>query len=196
MKESVIALCDCQSFYCSCEAVFEPRLWKTPLVVLSNNDGAIVALNEAAKAIGVKKFEPFFKFRHLTHSANLQIRSSNYALYNDMSLRVMASLRRFSPSVERYSIDEAFFSLDHVPAHSRSDYARRIRAKIQQHTGIPTRIGIGETKTLAKVALHFAKLSPDLDGVLDITGSPQQAELLANLAIADVWGIGHRWGSS
>jgi len=194
MKETVIALCDCQSFYCSCESVFEPRLWTTPLVVLSNNDGAIVALNEAAKVLGVKKFQPFFKFRHLMDSANLQARSSNYTLYNDLSARVMETLRLFSPSVERYSIDEAFFSLDHVPAHSRSDYARRIRATLQQHTGVPTRIGIGETKTLAKVALHFAKLFPDLDGVLDITGSAQQQELLAALPIADVWGIGQRWG--
>ncbi|HEY9845429.1 MAG TPA: Y-family DNA polymerase, partial [Candidatus Caenarcaniphilales bacterium] len=194
MKETVIALCDCQSFYCSCESVFEPRLWSTPLVVLSNNDGAIVALNEAAKALGVKKFEPFFKFRHLMHTANLQARSSNYTLYNDLSSRVMETLRLFSPAVERYSIDEAFFALDHVPAHSRSDYARQIRATLQQHTGIPTRIGIAETKTLAKVALSFAKRFPALDGVLDITGSAQQQELLAALPIADVWGIGQRWG--
>ncbi len=194
MKESVFALVDCQSFYCSCEAVFEPRLWKTPLAVLSNNDGAIVALNDAAKEIGVKKFEPFFKFRHLIHSANLQVRSSNYALYNDLSLRVMENLERLSPSVEHYSIDEAFISLAHVSAQSRDDYARKIRATILKHVGIPTRIGIGETKTLAKVAQHFTKLSPDLEGVLDITGSPQQEELLASLAIADVWGIGQRWG--
>lgn len=194
MKETAIALCDCQSFYCSCEAVFEPRLWSTPLVVLSNNDGAIVALNEEAKTIGVKKFEPFFKFRHLMHTANLQVRSSNYTLYNDLSSRVMETLRLFSPSVERYSIDEAFFSLDHVPTQSRTEYARRIRTTIRQYVGIPTRIGIAETKTLAKVALHFAKLFPDLDGVLDITGSAQQQELLAALAIADVWGIGQRWG--
>jgi len=194
MKETVIALCDCQSFYCSCESVFEPRLWTTPLVVLSNNDGAIVALNEAARALGVKKFQPFFRFRHLMHTANLQARSSNYTLYNDLSARVMETLRLFSPSVERYSIDEAFFSLDHIPAHSRRDCACRIRATLQQHTGIPTRIGIGETKTLAKVALHFAKLFPDLDGVLDITGSTQQQELLAALPITDVWGIGQRWG--
>lgn len=194
MKETVIALCDCQSFYCSCEAVFEPRLWTTPLVVLSNNDGAIVAMNEAAKSLGVKKFEPFFRFRHLVHTANLQVRSSNYCLYNDLSARVMETLRLFSPSVERYSIDEAFFSLTHVPAQSRSDYARQIRTTILQHVGIPTRIGIAETKTLAKVAQHFVKQYQELDGVLDITGSAQQQELLAAVPISDVWGIGQRWG--
>ncbi len=194
VRKTVIGLCDCQSFYASCEALFEPRLWTAPLVVLSNNDGAIVAMNEAAKAIGVKKFEPFFRFRHLVQSAKLQVRSSNYALYRDMSLRVLECLHLFSPVVEQYSVDEAFFSLDHVPAQGRRDYAQKIRATILQQVGIPTRLGIGETKTLAKVAQHFVKQHLELEGVLDISGSPQQEELLAALPVTDVWGIGRRWG--
>lgn len=194
MRKTVIGLCDCTAFYCSCECVFEPRLWTLPLVVLSNNDGAIVAMNEAAKAIGVKKFEPFFQFRHLVHSAGLQVRSSNYALYRDMSSRVLGCLRQFSPAVEQYSIDEAFFSLDHIPAEARISYARKIRATILQQVGIPTRIGVGETKTLAKVGQYFVKRHLEREGVLDLTGSPEQEELLAAMPITEVWGIGRRWG--
>jgi DNA polymerase V len=195
VRKTVIALCDCTAFYSSCEAVFEPRLWKLPTTVLSNNDGAIVALNDAAKAIGVKKFEPFFRFLHLVHSAGLQVRSSNYALYRDMSSRVLECLRQFSPAVEQYSIDEAFFSLEHIPAEARTSYARKIRACILQEVGIPTRIGIAETKTLAKVGQHFVKEHPELEGVLDITECLElQEELLAILPVTDVWGIGRRWG--
>lgn len=153
-----------------------------------------MALNEAAKAIGVKKFEPFFRFRHLVGSANLKVRSSNYALYRDMSLRVLECLRLFSPSVELYSVDEAFISLEHVPAAARTEYAKKIRATILQQVGIPTRLGIGETKTLAKVAQHFVKQRLELEGVFDISGCAQQEELLAALPITEVWGIGRRWG--
>lgn len=195
MRKTVIGLCDCQSFYASCEALFEPRLWTLPLVVLSNNDGAVVAMNEAAKAIGVKKFEPFFRFRHLVHTANLQVRSSNYALYRDLSLRVVECLGQFSSAVEKYSVDEAFFLLEHIPAEARTDYAHSIRATILQHVGIPTRIGIGETKTLAKVAQHYVKQLPEAKGVLDITDClEQQEELLTAMPITEVWGIGRRWG--
>lgn len=194
VRKTVICLLDCTAFYASCEALFEPKLWTLPLVVLSNNDGAIVALNEAAKAIGVKKFEPFFRFRHLVQSANLQVRSSNYALYRDMSLRVLECLRLFSPVVEQYSVDEAFISLNHIPADARTDYAQKIRATILQHVGIPTRLGVGETKTLAKVAQHYVKQRLVGYGVLDITGSPQQEELLAALPVTEIWGIGRRWG--
>lgn len=164
-------------------------------MVLSSNDGAIVAMNEAAKAIGVKKFEPFFRFRHLVHTANLQVRSSNYALYRDLSLRVVECLGQFSSAVEKYSVDEAFFLLEHIPAEARTDYAHSIRATILQHVGIPTRIGIGETKTLAKVAQHYVKQLPEAKGVLDITDClEQQEELLTAMPITEVWGIGRRWG--
>ncbi|MDZ4878992.1 MAG: Protein UmuC [Chroococcidiopsis cubana SAG 39.79] len=190
-----IVLVDCNSFYCSCESVFQPRLWTTPLVVLSNNDGSVVSLNESAKALGIRKCQPFFGCRDLMSSANLAVRSSNFALYGDMSARVMETLRQFSPSVEVYSIDEAFLCLRHVEPQARTDYARRIRAIVRQHTGIPISIGVAETKTLAKVANRYAKQTDALEGVLDITGSlERQLELLAALPVVDVWGIGSRWG--
>ena len=190
-----VALADCNSFYCSCQSVFEPRLWTTPLVVLSNNDGSVVALNNPAKALNIKKTQPFFQYRSLMQSANLVARSSNFALYGDMSHRVMQTLREFSPSVEIYSIDEAFLSLKHIPPRQRMDYARNIRAVVLQHTGIPISIGIAETKTLAKAANKFAKQISELAGVLDITRDfAQQQELLAALSVLDVWGIGSRWG--
>ncbi|OWY64089.1 hypothetical protein B7486_49260 [cyanobacterium TDX16] len=190
-----IALVDCNSFYCSCESVFQPRLWMTPLVVLSNNDGSVVSLNECAKALGIRKCQPFFQCRDLMHSADLAVRSSNFALYGDMSARVMETLRQFSPSVEVYSIDEAFLCLRHVEPESRTEYARRIRAIVRQHTGIPISSGVAQTKTLAKVANRFAKSTSELEGVLDITGAlERQLELLAALPVLDVWGIGSRWG--
>lgn len=195
MLKHCIALVDCNAFYCSCQSVFEPRLWTTPLVVLSNNDGSVVALNRAAKSLGIQKTQPFFQCRQLTQSANLAVRSSNFALYGDMSSRVMDTLREFSPSVEVYSIDEAFLCLKHILPRSRTEYAHHIRAVVLQHTGIPISIGIAETKTLAKVANKITKHSPELDGVLDITEAiAQQQELLATLSVLDVWGIGSRWG--
>lgn len=190
-----IALIDCNAFYASCEAVFEPRLWTTPLVMLSNNDGTVVAINEPAKALGIRKFEPFFKCRHLMQSGSLAARSSNYTLYGDMSSRVMTTLKQFSPCVEIYSIDEAFLCLGHILPQLRTDYARQMRAVVWQHTGIPISIGIAETKTLAKVANKFAKKSAEYEGMLDTTELfALQEELLSLLPVVDVWGIGSRWG--
>lgn len=190
-----IALVDCNAFYCSCQSVFEPRLWTSPLVVLSNNDGSVVALNESAKALSIQKTQPFFQCRSLMQSANLAVRSSNFALYGDMSQRVMETLKEFSPSVEVYSVDECWLSLKHIQPQSRTEYAHQIRATVQQHTGIPVSIGIAETKTLAKVANKIAKKSAELVGVLDITEAiAQQQELLAVLPVVDVWGVGSRWG--
>ncbi len=190
-----IALIDCNSFYCSCQAVFEPQLWSTPLVVLSNNDGAVVARNNPAKALGIQKTQPFFQCRSLMQSANLAVRSSNFALYGDMSARVMNTLREFSPKVEIYSIDEAFLCLKHILPRSRTEYAHHIRAVVVQHTGIPISIGIAETKTLAKVANKTAKVLQSLAGVLDITENiAYQQELLTTLSVVDVWGVGSQWG--
>ncbi|MBV9389943.1 MAG: Y-family DNA polymerase [Chroococcidiopsidaceae cyanobacterium CP_BM_ER_R8_30] len=191
-----IALIDCNSFYASCEAVFDPRLWKLPLVVLSSNDGCVVSMNKPARALeGVDKGKPFFQIRHLTYSGKLVARSSNFTLYGDMSNRVMSTLKLFSPAVQIYSIDEAFLSLEHISHYQRTEYAHRIRATVRQHTGIPISIGIAETKTLAKVANHHVKRIAELDGVLDITSNYiRQEELLATLAVEDVWGIGYRWG--
>ncbi|MBV8884127.1 MAG: Y-family DNA polymerase [Chroococcidiopsidaceae cyanobacterium CP_BM_RX_35] len=195
-KEHCTALIDCNSFYASCEAVFEPRLWELPLVVLSNNDGCVVSLNGPAKALEcVDKGKPFFQIRHLIYSRNLVAKSSNFALYGDMSSRVMTTLKLFSPAVQIYSIDEAFLSLEHISSCYRTEYAHQIRATVRQYTGIPINIGVAETKTLAKVANRYAKRVVELEGVLDITNNYiRQEELLATLAIEDVWGIGYRWG--
>lgn len=190
----VIAQVDCNAFYCSCEAVFEPRLWTMPLVVLSNNDGVVIALNTAAKALGIKRGESFFKVSRLIKTAGLQVRSSNYALYGDMSARVMATLKTLSPTVEIYSIDEAFLCLSAIPEASRTEYARHICATVRQFMGIPLSLGIAKTKTLAKAANYFAKQYPQLEGVLDLTGSAQQQEFLQALPVSSVWGIGPRWG--
>lgn len=195
MLKQCLALVDCNAFYCSSQAVFEPRFWTSPLVVLSNNDGSVVALNKAAKNLGIQKTQPFFQCRALMQSANLAVRSSNFPLYGDMSARVMETLRQFSPSVEVYSVDEAFLCLKHVLPQSRTEYAHHIRAVVLQHTGIPISIGIAETKTLAKVANKIAKHSENLDEVLDITEAlAQQQELLATLSVLDVWGVGSQWG--
>jgi len=193
--ERCIALIDCNSFYASCEAVFEPRLWKLPLVVLSNNDGCVVSLNKPAKALeGIEKGKPLFQIKHLAYSGKLVARNSNFTLYGDMSSRVMLTLKLFIPAVETYSIFEAFLCLNHIPFHCKTEYTYQIRATILQHIGIPIRIGIAETKTLAKVANRYAKRIAELHGVLNITDDHNaQKELLATLAVEDVWGIGYRW---
>ncbi len=186
-----IALIDCNSFYCSCEALFEPRLWKVPLVVLSNNDGVVVSHNRAARELGVPRGATFFNIRHLMLSGQLAVRSSNYSLYGDISSRVMVTLQQFSPVVEVYSIDEAFLSLDHVREECVAEYAERIRSVIRQWVGIPVSIGIGGTKTLAKIANRIAKASTDsCTFCLSPSVHPQ---VLSALPVGDVWGIGSRW---
>jgi DNA polymerase V len=192
MKAPVFALVDCQSFYCSCESVFEPRLWKIPLVVLSNNDGNVVALNEPAKLLGVPRGEAFFKVRHLVDAGKLVARSSNYTLYGDLSVRTMATLSCFG-STETYSIDEAFLDMGHVAFEERNDFAEQIRHTIHQHIGIPTRVGIGSTKTLAKLANHLAKKH---SGIFDFTAIDNIEQILATLPATAVWGIGPRWGKA
>jgi DNA polymerase V len=190
MKAPVFALVDCQSFYCSCESVFEPRLWKIPLVVLSNNDGNVVALNEPAKVLGVPRGEAFFKVRPLVDAGKLVARSSNYTLYGDLSARTMATLQGFGPT-ETYSIDEAFLDMNHVAFEEHTDFAEEIRRTILQHIGLPVRVGIGSTKTLTKLANHLAKKH---SGVFDFTAIDDIEPILATLPATAVWGIGPRWG--
>ncbi len=192
MKAPVFALVDCQSFYCSCESIFEPRLWKIPLVVLSNNDGNVVALNEPAKLLGVPRGEAFFKVRHLVDAGKLVARSSNYTLYGDLSARTMATLGCFG-STETYSIDEAFLDMGHVPAEEYDSFAEEIRRTIRQHVGLPVRVGIGSTKTLAKLANHLAKKS---SGVFDFTAIGDIEPILATLPATAVWGIGPQSGKA
>jgi DNA polymerase V len=192
MKAQVFALVDCQSFYCSCESVFEPRLWKIPLVVLSNNDGNVVALNEPAKILGVPRGEAFFKVRPLVDAGKLIARSSNYTLYGDLSARTMATLSCFG-STETYSIDEAFLDMGHVPTEEHLCFAEDIRRTIRKHVGLPVRVGIGSTKTLAKLANHLAKQH---SGVFDFTAIDDIESILATLPATAVWGIGPRWGKA
>jgi DNA polymerase V len=190
---SVFALVDCNNFYVSCERVFNPKLVNRPVIVLSNNDGCAVARSNEAKALGIKMGEPFFKLRHLIDHHNIQVFSSNYALYWDMSNRVMQTLAAFAPGIEIYSIDEAFLDLDRFAFTDLTDYGACIRQKVRQDTGIPVSIGIATSKTLAKVANRIAKKSAKANGVLDLTSVRYQDKALEQTPIEDVWGIGRRY---
>ncbi|MBT4584346.1 MAG: Y-family DNA polymerase [Phycisphaerae bacterium] len=185
------ALADCNNFYASCERVFEPHLARKPVVVLSNNDGCIIARSQEAKDIGFKMGDPIFKCRDLVKQHNVIVRSSNFSLYGDMSRRVMQTIRLFSPDVEIYSIDEAFIKLDGLIDRNFEDEMRRMRAAVLQWTGIPISIGIGKTKTLAKLANHYAKKTPEIGGVAQI---PKNAnEMLRAVEVGAIWGIGRQW---
>jgi len=190
----VFALVDCNSFYASCEKVFVPALARRPVVVLSNNDGCIVARSAEAKALGIPMGKPLFQCRDLIRCHDVAVFSSNYALYGDLSARVMATLARFTPELEIYSIDEAFLELTGM-SEDLTAYCLRIRETVRRWTGIPVSIGIGPTKTLAKVANKLAKQYPRLDGVLDLTGRADLEPVLARVAIDDVWGIGRRYAA-
>ena len=151
----MFALVDCNNFYASCERVFDPSLRTRPIVVLSNNDGCIVARSQEAKALGLKMGEPYFKVKEVLDRHKVAVFSSNYALYGDMSQRVMKTLQQFSPEVEIYSIDEAFLNLEGF--RDLPTLATRIRETVRQWTGLPVSVGIAPTKTLAKLANHTAK---------------------------------------
>jgi DNA polymerase V len=181
-----ILLADCNNFYVSCERVFDPKLRRRPVVVLSNNDGCVVARSNSAKRLGITMGVPLFKVRDLVDANGVAALSSNYALYGDMSARVMAGLREFTPEVEEYSIDEAFLSVEgDAPAA-----ARDIRARLYKWTGLPVSIGIAGTKVLAKVANYFAKRSPD--GVFAVDASNAE-EALDSLPVGEVWGVGRQY---
>lgn len=188
----VFALVDCNNFYASCERVFDPSLKKRPIVVLSNNDGCIVARSNEVKALGIPMGVPFFEQEAVIKKHNIAVFSSNYQLYGDMSQRVMDSLRLFAPDMEVYSIDEAFLRLDHLQPRNLHEYCKTIRAKVIQWTGIPVSIGIGPSKVLAKVANHVAKKQAD-DGVFDIRSQKMQDEILKTLDVEKIWGIAGRW---
>jgi DNA polymerase V len=153
----LFALMDCNNFYATCERVFQPKLEKTPIVVLSNNDGCIIARSNEAKDLGIEMGVPFFKFRDLILRKKVAVFSSNYTLYGDMSNRVMKSLQMMVPDLEIYSIDEAFLRLDNLMTENKIKLCEDIRYKINKWLGIPTSIGIAPTKTLAKIANRIAK---------------------------------------
>lgn len=186
----VYALVDCNAFYVSCERVFDPSLAGRPVVVLSNNDGCIVARSPEAKALGIRMGQPAFQCAGLLRRHRVAVFSSNYALYGDMSARVMDTLVRFAPAMEVYSIDEAFLDLAGIADPEAQ--ARRMRDAVMRCTGIPVSVGIGPTKTLAKAANRLAKKNPDAGGILNLCGRKDVEALLAGMAVEDVWGIGRR----
>jgi len=190
----ILALVDCNCFYASCERVFVPALAEKPVVVLSNNDGCVIARSAEAKAAGIPMGKPAFECRELFKRHGVAVFSSNYALYGDLSARVMKTLARFAPSLEIYSIDEAFLDLTGLPQDVVA-YSRRIRDTVRQWTGIPVSIGLGPTKTLAKVANKLAKMDPAHGGVLDFAASSAPDALLESVGVADVWGIGRRYAA-
>jgi DNA polymerase V len=189
----MIALVDCNNFYVSCERVFDARLVGRPVVVLSNNDGNLVARSNEIKALGIENGSPLFKVRPLLEASGAAILSSNYELYGEMSNRVMTVLGDFTDEVERYSIDEAFLGLRINPRESFAEIGREIRSRVLRHTGIPVSVGVAETKTLAKIANHHAKRSAKADGVLDLVGSPYRDIALARVPVEDVWGVGPQY---
>ena len=185
-----IALVDCNSFYVSCERLFNPKIRKKPVVVLSNNDGCIISRSNEAKTLGIKMGEPYFKARNIIVKNNVQVFSSNYSLYGDISRRVMRTLKRFNSEIEVYSIDEAFLDLSNFSDDEVDDVGKEVRSVVLQWTGMPTSIGIAKTKTLSKIANHIAKKKKS--GVVSLIGIEDIDSILENVKIEDVWGVGRQ----
>jgi DNA polymerase V len=188
MKE-IFALVDCNNFYVSCERIFNPKLESRPVVVLSNNDGCIVARSNEAKMLGIGMGVPAFEVEKILEENNVEVFSSNYALYADMSGRVMKTLSMFTPDIEVYSIDEAFLNLAGFNC-SLSDYGRQICRTVKKWTGIPVTVGIGRTKTLAKIANRIAKHSGKGDRVKDLTDVASLNEILTEIPVEKIWTVG------
>ncbi len=191
--KKIYALVDCNNFYASCERVFQPSLARRPVVILSNNDGNVVARSDEAKKLGIPFAAPYFKWKSCIEKNGVAVFSSNYTLYGDMSRRVMELLAGFTPEIEIYSIDEAFLSVEGL-APDITAYARGIRSDIFQWTGIPVSVGIAPTKTLAKVANRIAKKNPDCGGVFNFCDVPSHDAALEKVGVDDVWGVGRQYG--
>ena len=191
-KKKIIALVDCNSFYVSCERLFNPKISQSPVIVLSNNDGCVIARSSEAKKVGIKMGEPYFKIKNIVTVNNVQVFSSNYALYGDISRRIMTILKNIFPVIEYYSIDEAFLDLSDMPIKNMNNFITDIKKTIYQSTGIPVSIGVGSNKTLSKIANHLAKRN--LEGVIDLTKLPDEEinNVLKNIDIKDVWGVGRQ----
>lgn len=187
------ALVDCNNFFVSCERVFRPQLEGRPVVVLSNNDGCVVARSNESKALGIKMGTPFYQVRHLIEDKGLVACSSNYALYGDLSNRVMSILADTVPKIEIYSIDEAFLHLDGISLERMPGMCRELVKKIRRWVGVPVSIGVAPTKTLAKAASHFAKTYKGYKGVCMIDTDEKRLKALELTPIEDVWGIGRRF---
>jgi len=186
-----IALIDCNNFYASCERLFQPQLRGAPVVVLSNNDGCVIARSNEAKDLGIEMGAPWHLNKKYYEKNNVFVRSSNYALYGDMSRRVMSALKEFSPRLEVYSIDEAFLGLEGFNDRL-ADHAHDLRKTILGWTGIPVSIGVAPTKTLAKIANRLAKKDKSSNGVCLLMSPHEQEAALRELALSDIWGIARR----
>ena len=187
------ALADCNNFYASCQRVFQPNLEGKPIVVLSNNDGCIIARSNEAKALGIPMAAKEYQWRAFCKQHGVHVFSSNYALYADMSARVMRILEDFEANIEIYSIDEAFLEITGISQDRLRNHILALRQKILQWTGIPISIGVAPTKTLAKLANHVCKKQANLNGVLVLNNAKQALPYLQQTAIGNVWGVGRRW---
>ena len=186
------ALVDCNNFFVSCERVFRPQLEGKPVVVLSNNDGCVVSRSNESKKMGIRMGVPYYQISHLAESGKLYVCSSNYTLYGDMSDRVMSILSSAVPKIEIYSIDEAFLILEGIQEAGIASLCKSLIAKIRKWTGIPVSIGVARTKTLAKIASHFAKKYPGYGGVCLIDNEQKRQKALSLTPIGEVWGIGRK----
>jgi len=192
---TVLALVDCRNFYVSVERVFDSTIRTRPVLVLGNNDGCVVALSEEAKKLGIRRGMPLFECLELVKAHDVVLFSSNYALYQDFSDRVMQTLSAFAPRQEVYSIDEAWLDCSHVHQDLLPHYGRSLQVTVRQHTGLPVHVGIAPTKTLTKIANEVLKQRPEYRGVLSVVCLPE-AEIdafLAQISVDDVWGIGSRF---
>lgn len=189
----MVGLVDCNNFYASCERVFNPSLNKRPIVVLSNNDGCVIARSNEAKALGIPMGAPAFEIKDVIDKNHVAVLSSNYTLYGDMSNRVMTTLSRYVPEMEIYSIDEAFLNFSGFNNFNLVEYCREITSVTKQNTGIPVSLGIAPTKALAKVANKIAKKNPQHKSVYVLENEEQIKNILSTYPIEDVWGIGGRY---
>jgi DNA polymerase V len=190
----MFALVDANNFYVSCQRVFDPALNGRPVIVLSNNDGCVISRSNEAKKLGIKMAEPAFKIADFLQKNNVAVFSSNYALYGDLSHRVMSTLGQFTLELEIYSIDEAFLNLAGLPV-DLEDYALRIRRTVLKNVGIPVSVGIGPTKVLAKAANHNAKKTPENQGICVLDSPEKVQEALKIFEIDEVWGIGRQYAN-
>lgn len=189
---SLVALADCDNFFVSCERLSRPDLRDRPVVVLSNNDGCVVSRSPEAKALGIPMGAPAFKLRDQFRRDKVEVFSSNYALYGDLSRRVMRTLATIAPEVEEYSIDEAFLPLPSALASQAEEVAKSARARVLQWVGIPVSIGIAPTRTLAKIACEVAKRHPDQARIFDLSREKSPDALLARVPVVEIWGVGRK----
>ena len=187
-SKNKIALVDCNSFYVSCERLFNPSIIRKPVIVLSSNDGCVISRSTEAKALDIKMGEPYFKVEKIVKKNDVKVFSSNYSLYGDISRRVMKTLKQFSPRIEIYSIDEAFLDLSSIKNEDLLECGNKIRKTVLKWTGIPTSIGIAVTKTLSKAANYVAK--KEKSGIVNLINSKQIDEILSKININNVWGVG------